>query len=184
MRIISGEFRGREIKSSDEVGLRPTTDRVRESMMSMIGHRAEFRFAKVLDLFAGTGALGLEAISRGAVSCDFIEQNKKCLKNIQKNILSLKIEVKCNLFGSDVLGFLAVNKKKYNIIFADPPYGSSVYAALAAETFIENALEENGIFVLEQPSYLTVLEFVGLETVLSRAFGETVVSIYSKKIFE
>ena len=97
MRIISGEFKGRRINVPDSKEIRPTTDRVRETLFNILNNKIDFNNRKVLDLYAGSGSLGLECLSRGASEVHFIERNFKIYKNLQENINSLGAVEKCKI---------------------------------------------------------------------------------------
>ncbi len=122
MKVISGKLKGRTIKGYDIVGTRPTMDRVKESLFGMI--QDNIKDSVVLDLFAGSGQLGIEAISNGAKSCYFIDHNNEVIKVLNKNIANLNIKDKSKVILSDWKKFLndsAKNNLKFDLIFVDPP---------------------------------------------------------------
>jgi 16S rRNA (guanine966-N2)-methyltransferase len=121
MRIIAGEFRGRTLKAPPDRRARATADRVREAWFSIVG--PELKGARVLDLFAGSGALGLEALSRGARQVDFVEVSKSSLAALRANIAALDVEARVRIHRQDALAFVAgLGAQAYDIAFADPPY--------------------------------------------------------------
>lgn len=123
MRIVAGKFGGRKLVSPQGHRVRPTAEAVRAAMLGMVGDAV--KGARVLDLFAGTGALGLEAMSRGAVSADFVEFRPDSLHSLRANIAALRLLKTTRVFKRDALPFAeAVETGKYEIAFADPPYGS------------------------------------------------------------
>ncbi|MBL0332245.1 MAG: 16S rRNA (guanine(966)-N(2))-methyltransferase RsmD [Chlorobiota bacterium] len=181
MRIISGELRGRLINSIKVDGLRPTTDRVRESLFSILNSRINFNNLKVLDLYSGTGALGIESLSRGALSCDFIELNKMCSNNITQNINGLNLIQRAKVYNMDCIEFLLNSKTdNYELIFADPPYFSSAYFNLNSSDLISRTLKFSGIFVFEHSNFIKDLQFTNLKLLLTRSFGESVLTFYTK----
>src|SRR6059058_633888 len=122
MRIVAGTWGGRTIQAPPGRATRPTTDRVREAWMSTVA--PELPGARVLDLFAGSGALGLEALSRGAAHCTFIEQDAKALAALRANIDALKAADRTDVFRTDALKFAAaLAPAAFDVAFADPPYG-------------------------------------------------------------
>jgi 16S rRNA (guanine966-N2)-methyltransferase len=130
MRIVAGEWRGRIIKAPRGDRVRPTADRVREAWMSIVGR--ELRGARVLDLFAGSGALGLEAISRGAASADLVEIAPESLAAIRDNIESLGARDHVVVHRADALRFVdSLAPYSFDVAFADPPYGHSLATRLA-----------------------------------------------------
>ncbi len=153
MRIIAGRAGGIVIKAPP-ADVRPTTDRVREAVFSMLGNACEK--ARVLDLFAGSGALGIEALSRGADEALFIEQQRNAVSVIEENLRRAKLErgrvMKAEVFSA--LRRLAEAGEKFDIIFADPPYAKKIgdvdYGArLLADGSLHALLRAEGIFVLE-----------------------------------
>lgn len=132
MRIIGGRFRGRRLAAPGAAGggkahLRPTSDRVREALFNLLEHgdygAPEGR--RVLDLFAGTGALGLEALSRGARSADFVETRPASLHALRANVAALRVRDRTRIFKRDALPFAAaLDADAYDVAFVDPPYGS------------------------------------------------------------
>ncbi len=129
MRIIAGTARGRKISAPEGLSTRPTTDRVKEAMFSIVQFELEGRH--VLDLFAGSGQLGLEALSRGAAKATFVDSGKDAIRVIRENIRRCGFDAQCNVIQSDYKSFLHSTKDSYDIILLDPPYG---------ENFLENAL--------------------------------------------
>lgn len=133
IRIIAGEFKGRRIKTPDTGKVRPTADRVREAWFSILQHWIPE--ARVLDLFAGSGALGFESLSRGAASVDFVEVHRASLAVLKANAVSLKVEDRVTIHRVDGLRFPErLHAGAYDVAFADPPYASD-QAALLAATF-------------------------------------------------
>ena len=142
MRIIAGDWRGRALtavgKGDPGAHLRPTTDRVRESLFNMLagGRFGEpFEEAQVLDLFAGTGALGLEALSRGATACTFVDDGRKSLTLLRGNIRLLGAEDRSQVIGRDATRLPSNDGEAATLVFLDPPYGKSLggKALLAAD---------------------------------------------------
>ncbi|MEO6446336.1 MAG: 16S rRNA (guanine(966)-N(2))-methyltransferase RsmD [Gemmatimonadaceae bacterium] len=123
MRIVGGKFGGRDLTSPNDFRVRPTAEHVRVALLEML--RADVAGARVLDLFAGTGALGLEAISRGATSADFVETRPASLHALKANIAVFRLKDRTRVFKRDALPFAAaLLADSYDIAFLDPPYGS------------------------------------------------------------
>ena len=123
MRIVGGKFKGRNLTSPNDFRVRPTAELVRVGLLKML--HADLEKARVLDLFAGTGALGLEAISRGARYADFVEIGPSSLHALKANIAALRLREKTRVFKKDALPFAAaLEANRYDIVFVDPPYGS------------------------------------------------------------
>ncbi|NCB28964.1 MAG: 16S rRNA (guanine(966)-N(2))-methyltransferase RsmD [Clostridia bacterium] len=148
MRVISGTARGKQLLPVPGVKTRPTTDRVKESIFNIIQMRC--RGARVLDLFAGTGQLGIEALSRGATHADFVDMDKSARAIIEKNLRGTRVEDRAKVYGGDFTAFLAQAKPhSYDIIFLDPPYGGRLLqnALHAIERF--DILSADGIIICE-----------------------------------
>jgi len=157
MRIISGKARGLKLYSLEGLETRPTLDRVKESLFNII--RNNIKDSNVLDLFAGTGSLGLECISRGAKSVTFCDYNKKAIDIINKNILKAKFEEKSQVINKDYIKCLEILKNnKYDIIFIDPPYDSDLAVKALELVFKVDILEKDGIIVVETDDEETLFE--------------------------
>lgn len=123
LRIISGMFKGRLISVPQSKLIRPMTDRVRETLFNILSNKISFEGIKVLDLYAGSGALGLECLSRGAALVHFVEKNFTIYKNLEKNIKDLEAEKSCKIFKMEALKFAESSPdKKYDLVVADPPF--------------------------------------------------------------
>jgi 16S rRNA (guanine966-N2)-methyltransferase len=121
MRIVAGTFRNRRLAVPKDARVRPTADRVREAWMSILGDR--LREARVLDLYAGSGALGLEALSRGAATAEFVDVGAASLAALQDNIAALGVEARTRVHRGDALRFVAkLAPRAYDVVLADPPY--------------------------------------------------------------
>ena len=130
MRIVAGEWRGRVIAAPAGNAVRPTTDRVREAWMSIV--QPWLPGARVVDLFAGSGALGLECLSRGAISCDFVESSPRSLEALHDNVTKLGAASRSRVHREDALRYaLALAANEYDVAFADPPYEKGLAPRLA-----------------------------------------------------
>lgn len=131
IRIIAGEFKGRRLKTPAGDAVRPTADRVREAWFSIL--QRALRGARVLDLFAGSGALGLEALSRGAQRADFVELHRLALATLKANVKTLKVDDRAAIHKADALRFAErLQPGQYDVAFADPPYAGQDAARLVA----------------------------------------------------
>ena len=123
MRIVGGKFAGRDLTSPNDFRVRPTAEDVRARVLTALAR--ELQGARVLDLFAGTGALGLEALSRGARSADFVETRPASLHALRANVAALRVREQTRIFKRDALPFAdALTPGSYDVVFVDPPYGS------------------------------------------------------------
>ena len=147
MRVITGLARGRKLKELQGQETRPTTDRVKESMFNIVQFDIEGR--KILDLFGGTGQLGIECLSRGAASAVFVDARKDAAALIRENLALTGFEAQAKVVQSDYLAFLSGCGEQFDLIFLDPPYGTGLLEkALDAVARID-ILSENGIMICE-----------------------------------
>ena len=179
MRVITGKARGVQLKTPEGMLTRPTTDRVKEALFSII--HFEIPGARVLDLFGGTGQLGIEALSRGAKSAVFVDMQENACRLIKENLKRVKMEQEGRVIRSDYLQYLDRCREKFDIVLLDPPY---------AEVFLENALkriteidilESNGIIVAERPVGKDLpWEFEGYVRSKDYKYGKILLTIYRK----
>ena len=179
MRVISGSARGVALKTPDGSKTRPTADRVKEAMFSII--QFDLPGARVLDLFGGTGQLGIEALSRGAKFSVFVDQGAQACALIRENLKRTRFESSAKVIQSDYDLYLRKNSDKFDIILLDPPY---------AEVFLENSLkiiseidilQSGGIIVAERPLGKEIpCEFSGLVRSKDYKYGNTLLTIFRK----
>lgn len=147
MRVITGTARGMRLKELPGLETRPTTDKVKESVFNIVQFDVEGR--RVLDLFGGTGQMGIEALSRGAASCAFVDVRKEAAAVIRANLARTKLEEQGKVVQGDYLAFLTGCREKFDLVFLDPPYGAGMLEkALEAIAKID-IMTENGIIVCE-----------------------------------
>lgn len=174
MRIIGGTFRGHRL-TAPKGPTRPTTDRTREAVFNLLQSRTDLREARVLDLFAGSGALGLEALSRGAAEAVFVEKAGAALGVIRKNAAALGVADRCRIVRADALRWLEREAgPSFDLAFADPPYALDGLTRLP--DLVRPHLAPGGLFVLEHGGDADFAEHPDHET--SRAYGQTVVSLF------
>lgn len=185
MRIVAGVAKGRAIAGPKKSkAIRPTADRVRESIFNILGQWMDG--LSVLDLFAGTGALGLEAMSRGAVSLVLVDQDKEALSLCRENAEALGFFPKTRIVASPVqkaLEQLSREQRKFELVFADPPYAARVVADLLEALEQSAVLSDGGTFVIEHDKREEAPELhAGFQRVDQRKFGDTQVSFYRKAV--
>lgn len=151
MRIISGKYRGAKLFSPADYRVRPTTDRIKESVFNILASKMKFTGIAVLDLFAGSGALGLEACSRGAEKVVFVDRDKDSMKLVKNNIAKLKLPE--DIYETYLCEFdfalKKLNGRRFDIIFADPPYASDAYSKVAVLVEKYDILADGGVIVVE-----------------------------------
>ncbi len=179
MKVISGILKGRKIAGYNIEGTRPTMDRVKESLFAMIQDR--IKDSLVLDLFAGSGSLGIEAISNGAKYGYFIDNNSEVIKVLNTNIANLAIKDKTKVILSDWKRFLkeaASNGLKFDLIFVDPPYDYDVYEKILAKVSLLDLLNKDGLIILEHHNLKLKDKYDRLTLFKAKKYGSKSVNIY------
>lgn len=183
MRVIAGQLKGRKLKAPSGLNTRPTTDRVKESIFSMI--HPYLMDSMVLDLFSGTGSLGIEALSRGAKKAYFVDHNKQSISIIRENISNLGLLDQSVILFSDAikaLKELALKNEKFDIIFLDPPYAKGLIIPCIQEIENNLLLRSEGMIVVEHDPEDRLPEMIGkLHKRKDRRYGNTNISIYSEE---
>lgn len=178
MRIVGGEFRGRPLATPRDQSIRPTTDRVREALFNVIAHRYADRLegGRVLDLFAGTGALGLEALSRGATSCVFIEESAEGRGLIRTNVEAFGLLGRTKIFRRDATALGDVGTlQPFNLVFADPPYGKGLGERALASALAGGWLAPDALCVVEETTAAAFEPGPDFAVVDERPYGDTVI---------
>jgi 16S rRNA (guanine966-N2)-methyltransferase len=184
VRIISGAFKGRRLVAPTGLATRPTADRIKESLFNIISGR--IRDKQVLDLFAGTGALGLEALSRGATHAVFIDHAKAALSTIRENISKLRVGDRTRVIQWDIargLNCLASDPATFDLVFMDPPYETDCVVRALGALIASGALAPGALIVIEH-SAREPLDFpVGQVAVTDqRRFGKTLVTFMDNMV--
>src|SRR5262245_7387424 len=178
MRIIAGQFRSRRLKGTPPPGIRPTSDKLRETIFNILGQSVEG--ATFLDGCAGTGAVGLEAISRGAAEVYFIDQSRKATRIIRDNLESLEIKDGFKVIEMDLSKALDTLSTRFDIAFIDPPYDREDLYSAALERFgSHELLKPGGILIIEYSKRGTLPESVGsIHLVRSLVQGDAALAFY------
>ncbi|WP_370399861.1 16S rRNA (guanine(966)-N(2))-methyltransferase RsmD [Sulfitobacter sp. JB4-11] len=182
MRIIAGTHRGTALaavgKGDAGAHLRPTSDRVRESLFSVLTHRDAIDGARVLDLFAGTGALGLEALSRGASEAVFVENGRVGQRLLAENIAKLRMEARTRIMRNDATRLGAWPMAHFDLVFLDPPYGKEMGQKALAAIVAGGWIAEGALIVWEESAPQTAPE--GFACVDTRKYGDTHVTLLER----
>ncbi|MBQ3355820.1 MAG: 16S rRNA (guanine(966)-N(2))-methyltransferase RsmD [Oscillospiraceae bacterium] len=178
MRVITGSARGTNLKAPDGLATRPTADRVKQALFNIIQYEIA---GSVLDLFAGSGQLGIEALSRGAAHAVFIDERTDAIRVIRENLRRTHLEEKAEVICSDYLSYLSRCRKRFRLIFLDPPY---------AEKSLENAIKriseidilaEGGIIIAERPLGKPLNDkFPGLVRSKDYNYGKTTITLFRR----
>ena len=181
MRVIAGKVKGHQIKAPKRRATRPATDLVRGAIFSILENAAD-NWERVLDLFSGSGALGIEALSRGAGWVDFIEHEPKCCDIIRQNLEKTRLKDQAHIYCCSVVKALAFLNKEYDIILMDPPYSNSSIGTIITQLADSRLVGENTITVVTHsprlplnPSYST------LHLVKEHRHGDSCIAIYRKE---
>jgi len=151
MRIISGEFKSRLINVPASEFIRPMTDRVRETLFNLLNNKIDFEDIKVLDLYSGSGALGLECLSRGASQVHFVEKNFSIYNNLIKNINSLGVTDRCKVHKMETLKFIkSFTEREFDLILADPPFFKDDIYNVVESVLSNKYLNSEGMIILER----------------------------------
>ncbi len=182
MRIVGGKFKGLHLATPADQSTRPTSDRVREAVFNILVHGIaglKLEGTRVLDLFAGTGALGFEALSRGARYCQFVDENTEARGLIRTNADKFGVIGQCKIWRRDAtdLGPCAP-LPKFDLIFADPPYGKGLGEKALVSLVQGEWINAGGIVVLEEIEKADISEVAGLTLIDARSYGETKVRFY------
>lgn len=180
MRVISGKAKGIALKTPEGMTTRPTADRVKEALFSII--QFDLPGAEVLDLFGGTGQLGIEALSRGAKRAVFVDQGEAACRLIRENLKKTHFEQEASVVRSDYLAYLNRCKEKFRIIFLDPPY-AEVFLETALKKISEiDILQSGGIIIAERPLGKELpVEIEGYTRSRDYKYGKILLAIYRKE---
>jgi 16S rRNA (guanine966-N2)-methyltransferase len=177
MRVVAGSAKGRRLKSPT-TGTRPMTDRMKESVFSALG---DVDGLSVLDLYAGSGALGLEALSRGAHRATFVESAREAMIKLKENVEATGFEDNADIVWAEVAGIVAKNAtQRVDLIFLDPPYSTSHQNVLAdLESLVTGGwLADDGRVILHRPAKERRLQPFGLQVVWEREYGQSVIYLF------
>ena len=176
MRVLFGEYKGRVLKTPRDFAIRPTTGRMRDWICNVLMN--EFRGLRICDLFAGSGTLGIHALSLGAKNCLFVDKSPVAIRLVKENLRILGIEEKNTIVRKDVLSFLqGASGLNFDLVFVDPPYDSTDYDELLRAIDKSSFLGDGALLIVEHPTN-TVLPDIGLEVWREKRFGRSTIHIY------
>ena len=180
LRVISGKVRGLKLDTPKNQDVRPTTDRVKESLFNMIN--PYIRESNVLDLFAGTGSLGIECLSRGAKNCVFVDKSRESINIVKSNVKKARVENESTILNidfKDAVKRLSTQNQKFDVIFMDPPYYENMFIDCLKSIDELNLLHEDGIIVVEHDTKDQFEETIGrLVKTRDKKYGNTTITFY------
>lgn len=182
MRIITGAYKGKALETLEDRTVRPVTDRVKTTIYDMLQNRLNLNDAAVLDLYAGSGSLGFEALSRGARSVVFVDDSADALDVIDRNAVSLGCKDECDIIQSDALNYIEKTKEKYDLIFADPPYAYGLTGEIPARIFRKNILADPGYVIIEHTKKLKFVAEDLFRIAATKEFGTTHISFFTHPV--
>lgn len=181
MRVTGGEFRSRILRTVDDLSVRPATDRVRQSLFNMLVHRLDFEDLMVLDLFAGSGSLGIEALSRGAARAVFVEGNHRAVEFLERNLEQLGCTGRSEVLSVDAMRYLNQSDDAFGLVFADPPYLFEATASLPALAFSRHVVAPGGYLLIEHTRDVQFEESPLYAIGPVKKFGRTMVTFFTGK---
>jgi 16S rRNA (guanine966-N2)-methyltransferase len=181
MRIIAGKYKGRVIKFPNSKLVRPTTDKVKESLFNFLVHNYDLNDMKACDIYAGSGSLGLEALSRGAISVHFVEKDFHVSKMLHENINSLNTGDECKIFRMDAVKFSNMpDHDNYDLILADPPFFKDDIHFVVKNILKNSFLSDNGIMIVERSTQTQKNDYDAFGVEPSKRIGDSLIYLFSK----
>ncbi len=181
MRIIAGKYKGRQLQGSRDRSIRPTTNKIKEVIFQLLDDYIVG--ARVLDLFSGSGGLGLEALSRGAEAITFVDLSGRSLRVLQQNLESLGASAQCRTVRKDALIFLRQNEKPFDLIFADPPFPWGNFVEMVPLAMGEANLVSGGLMVVEsERSHGAPQEGEGYEILKQKTYDRSIITFFRSTV--
>jgi len=179
VRIISGTLKARRFSVPKNFPSRPTTDFAKEGLFNILEHQMALYDLEILDLCAGTGNISFEFLSREAGEVTAVDMNSNCLRFIQKNAIDFGIKENLDIIKSDILLYLGRSERKFDLIFADPPYDYKHHAEIAQLVFERDLLKEDGLVIIEHGKFTNLENITHFE--FSRIYGNVHFSFFRKE---
>ena len=181
MRVIAGKHKGRQLRTVADLSVRPATSRVKGSVFNILQNRVDWPDAQVLDLFAGSGSLGIEALSRGARRVVFVENSRRAVEYLKQNLAAIAAS-ECEVIAADVFEYLARPRGQFDVVFADPPYEFEILRRLPSMIFKSGVVSQEGYLIIEHPQELRFEESPLCEAADVRKYGRTVVTFFQSRL--
>lgn len=180
MRVIAGKYKNRKLKTVADNSVRPATDKVKGAIFNMLQSRVDWTASRVLDLYAGSGSVGIEALSRGARQVIFVENSRSAIRYLNMNLESIGTNGSAQVVNQDVERFLRGLTTRFNVVFADPPYAMARLSDLPSMIFERDIIARDGYVVIEHPSRFEFTPSSLWDVVVRKQYGRTSVSIFQQ----
>jgi 16S rRNA (guanine966-N2)-methyltransferase len=181
MRVIAGKYKNRALKTVADNSVRPATDKVKGAIFNIMQSRVDWTESAVLDLYAGSGSVGIEAMSRGAKKVIFVENSRSAVKFLKLNLETIGADGSAQVVFGDVDKFLQSAFSKYDVIFADPPYAIESLPVLPTKIFEKDVVAKNGYVIIEHPTRYEFQPSSLWEVVVQKEYGRTSVSFFQHR---
>lgn len=184
MRVVAGKYKNRILKTVADKSVRPATDKVKGAIFNIMQSRVDWTNCTVLDLYAGSGSVGIEALSRGAKNAVFVENSRSAIQFLKLNLTSIGADGQAQVVAADVDKFIRGSRVKYNVIFADPPYALESLAELPTRIFQSDIVARGGYLIVEHPARFEFQPSSEWDVVVRKAYGRTSVSFFQHTMSE
>lgn len=184
MRVIAGKYKGRKIETVADKSVRPATDKVKGAIFNVLQSRVDWSAATVLDLYAGSGGVGIEALSRGAKRCLFVENSRAALAFLKKNIAGIGAEADASVIFGDAERFVESSRTSYTVVFADPPYALEGLKEIPDRIFAQGMVVPDGYLIIEHPTRYEFSNNGSWEVAVRKVYGNTSVSFFRHRTSE
>ena len=181
MRVIAGKHKGRRLHTVADLSVRPATSRVKGSIFNILQNRVDWPGVRVLDLFSGSGSLGIEALSRGAQRVVFVENSKQAAAYLQHNVALLNASTECEIVLADVFDYLSRTRIAFDVVFADPPYEFEILNRLPSLVFQSGVVSPDGYLIIEHPQKMEFETSPLWQEAVVRKYGRTVVTFFESQ---
>lgn len=178
MRVIAGVYKGRKLETVPDNSVRPATDKVRGAIFNVLQSRVHWASATVLDLYAGSGSVGIEALSRGAQSCVFVESNRRVVQYLKSNITSIGADRHATVVHGDAALFVQSTRTPYTVVFADPPYALETLKEIPNNIFSRNIVRNDGYLIIEHPARFEFENNALWTVAVQKVYGNTCVTFF------
>lgn len=181
MRVIAGKYKGRKLETVPDNSVRPATDKVKGAIFNVLQSRVNWNTAKVLDLYAGSGSVGIEALSRGAQHCIFVEKSRSALTFLKANIETIGAGHDANVVYGDVDTYVESTRTQYTVVFADPPYALPALKSIPNTIFKKDMIAADGYLIIEHPARYEFDNNGLWDVAVQKIYGNTAVSFFQHK---